>query len=190
MPGHLEITFGPMFSSKTTFLIDSVHRYLDSNRMKGKQVICLIVNHSSDERKRKIGNLTTHSTCSKELNKDILTISCENLSQIPRDLISSVDYIAIDESQLFHDLINRVEVWVKYMEKRVHCCGLVSDTSRNKFGFLADIIPLADKVNQKFAVCSECHNDAPFTKWIGEKIKKDQVVIGEDNYVPACGKHY
>ena len=63
MTSYLEITFGPMFSGKTTNLIHKIHTYLDIHSFKGKEKKGLIINYSEDNRDlNKCGNLTTHSS--------------------------------------------------------------------------------------------------------------------------------
>ena len=58
----------------------------------------------------------------------------------------------------------------------------------NKFGQILDIIPLADEVVKKQALCAICRNGkrASFTK----RLTKENVqkLIGSTNYIPVCRK--
>ena len=70
--------------------------------------------------------------------------------------------------------------------KIVYVCGLDGDFQMEKFGHILDIIPLADEVIKKQALCAICQNGkrASFTKRLtGENVQK---LIGSSNYIPVC----
>jgi len=54
-----------------------------------------------------------------------------------------------------------------------------------KFGQIIDVIPLADEVIKKQALCAICRNGkkAAFTKRLSDG--EEQVIIGND-YIPVC----
>jgi thymidine kinase len=192
MPGYLEITFGPMFSGKTSNLLQKIHSYLDVHRHKRKQKNGLVINHSSDNRSLNgCGNLSTHSSMSKEMNPRLDFRSVERLSEVPYEMIKGADYIAVDESQFYEDLIPYVSAWLA-MGKHVHLSGLIADSSKNSFGEMLSLFPKADHIEQLKAFCVKCkdhHMNAPFTK--SKKKKRGQVLVGaSDLYYPVCGEHY
>ncbi len=55
-----------------------------------------------------------------------------------------------------------------------------------KFGHILDIIPIADEVVKKQALCAICKNGnkASFTKRLNGN--SSQKLIGNDNYIPVC----
>ena len=192
MPGYLEITFGPMFSGKTSNLLQKIHSYLDVHQHKKKPKNGLVINHVSDKRDLKsCGALTTHSTMSKDVNPRIKFICVEKLSEVPYQMIKNSDYISVDESQFYDDLPEYVSAWIS-LEKHVHISGLISDTNKNNFGKMIQLFSKADHIEQLKAFCVMCkdHNmNAPFTK--SKKKKSEQVMVGaSDSYYPVCGEHY
>ena len=192
MTSYLEITFGPMFSGKTTNLIHKIHTYLDIHSFKGKKKTGLIINYSKDNRDiQKCGNLTTHSSSKKEINPNIKFLSVTGLNHLNIKELRDVDYIAIDEAQFYPDLQSFVGKLLE-MKKHVHVSGLVADSDKRKFGNIIDLIPLADNVEQLKAYCVDCkdhYQNAPFTKCCSTK--DSQVLIGaQDKYKPVCGFHY
>ena len=70
------------------------------------------------------------------------------------------------------------------------CAGLDGDINRNKFGYLIDLIPMAEKVKKMQAICVECGTTASFTQrhTITDHSQKDTIVIvgGQEMYRPVC----
>ena len=64
MPGFLKITFGPMYSEKTSDLIQNIRNHHIIDKIRGESTKGLVINHASDERDLKIvGSLSTHNDC-------------------------------------------------------------------------------------------------------------------------------
>ena len=192
MRGHLQITFGPMFSGKTTHLIHTIHKFLDVNEAKGEPKIGMIVNSSLDERvvREECKHLTTHSSNKKKVRGDIICIRTIRLELIPENIIDNVDIISVDEAQFFTDL-KKVEYWVQ-KGKYVHLSGLIADANRKPFGDLVKLLHLADDVEQLKAHCIYCtgmQTNAPFTKTKDTTILERIEPGGYEKYVPVCGKH-
>lgn len=190
----LKISFGPMFSSKTNDLLNSVDNYITFNSVNNKNIKILIVNSLKDDRDlNKFQNLTTHNKY-KNYNfpKYVNFVNVINLKDIDLELIKKSDYIAIDESQFFEDLESFVKKNLK-QNKYIHCVGLLADTQKNIFGELYKLIPIADEVLHLKAFCKECNSsnkNAVFTKWIGGEKKQKSDIGAKDKYIPVCGKHY
>lgn len=199
MSGYLKITFGSMFSGKSSDLIKDAHEYVDVMNKTVEEVYfkAVIINHESDERNiSKVGVISSHSTCGKIPSDKIKMIKSSNLFDV-YDLIKDSTYVAIDECQFFDNLEEFVKKLVKE-GKYVHCCGLISDTNMEKFGKLTDLIHFADTVVQNKAFCIECLKEdsfhqgtnASFNKWIGPKNKDDKIVVGDKLYASVCRKHF
>jgi thymidine kinase len=170
-----------MYSGKTTELLRLSVIYFE---MKLK---VLYINHSFDTRSDK--NFSTHNLIIGQIPFD--TVKSSKLSEVDVD---KYDVIAIDEAQFFDDLDVVVE-WVEKKEKIVNICGLISDSNRNKFGKIIDLIPMADTVNKLCSFCLPCRensnviNLAHFTK----KIALDErlvVIGGKEAYIPVCRECY
>ena len=190
----LEITFGSMFSGKTTYLIEKITKIISvkNSNTKGKIFTGLIINSKSDSRAKSAFNLSTHSNIVVEKNNNIKCVSVDKLSELSDDFIMTFDYISIDESQFFEDLVENVRKWL-FKDKHIHCSGLVADINREKFGYIIDLIPLADHVEHKKAICVICQNG--FNKGVFTKRKVNSsneliLVSGKEDYYPVCGEHY
>lgn len=100
------------------------------------------------------------------------------------------DVIGIDEAQFFGEELPRVVDEIAHTGKTVICAGLDGDINRNKFGFLIDLIPMAEKVKKMQAICVRCGSTASFTQrhTIENEKQKDTIVIvgGVEMYRPVC----
>jgi thymidine kinase len=173
MVGYLKIIIGPMWSGKSTEVIKIYKHNCIA------QISTLVVNYEEDRRYH-ANKLSTH---------DKTMIPCKRYSNL-RDLLKlpNLDFykcFVIDEAQFFDDLYVVVE---KLLEKNkvVYICGLDSDFKMKKFGHIIDLIPIADEVIKKQALCALCKNGkkASFTKRLSQE--DVQKLIGTNNYIPVC----
>ena len=174
MSGYLEIILGPMFSGKTTRLIDIQKKYAVCD------ISCCVINHLLDKRYDN-SLLYTHDKQSTHC------FNIENLKDIyTLDIQSKYDVFLINEGQFFDDVYEVVSELVDYKKKKVYICGLDADFDRKKFGHLLDLIPLADKVVKKTALCKLCKNGQKgiFTMRLSKE--KKQIVVGVNNYISVC----
>ena len=94
--GYLEIVVGPMFSGKTTKLIETFYQLNKPN------IQIKVINYSLDKRYDD-NKLSTH---------DQWKINCEFHSDLDNIDVSNTDIILINEAQFFPDLKNIVLRWV------------------------------------------------------------------------------
>jgi thymidine kinase len=173
--GYLELILGPMFSGKTTRLIQHYKAY----KFIGKKIV--VINYSMDTRYSETA-LSSH---------DRVEIPCVFTSTISdKSLWIEADVILINEGQFFTDLVPTVTEMVDTYNKKVHICGLDGDFRRQRFGSLLDLIPYADKVEKLSAFCGKCRDGtlAIFSHRVSAEM--NQVVIGSDNYMPLCRSCY
>jgi thymidine kinase len=169
--GYLELILGPMFSGKTTRLIQHYKAY----KFIGKKIV--VINYSLDTRYSET-MLSSH---------DRIEIPCVFTSELSdQSLWIDADVILINEGQFFGDLVEMVVEMVDVHKKKVHICGLDGDFRRNRFGSLLDLIPYSDKVEKLSAFCGLCRNGTPAIFSHRISCESDQVVIGSDNYMPLC----
>lgn len=198
----LEITFGPMFSGKTTYLIEKITKIISVRNMnldsahKPFEPISgfkgLIINSKSDSRNKSVFNLSTHSNIKIDSNEHIHYVSVDKLNELDDIFMHDYTYVSIDECQFFEDLVEMVTKWLK-LKKHIHCSGLIADTNRNKFGNLLELFPLADCVEQKKAICVKCangYNRGVFTKRKSNSNTELIFVSGKEDYFPVCGEHF
>ena len=188
--GYLELILGPMFSGKTTQLIDVYKKYTYI----GKNVITL--NYYEDTRYDQT-MLSTHdkimipciqtSRISDVWNNKIIN---EINGEIINGEIRNADVILINEGQFFEDLYECVIDMVENHNKIVYICGLDGDFKRNRFGKILDLIPYCDKIVKLHSLCSICKNgkSAIFSHRLTDE--SSQVVIGATNYIPLCRTCY
>jgi len=176
MSGYLELILGPMFSGKTTYLINTHNAYVKKNKT------VVVVNFADDKRYHD-KMLSSH---------DKVMIPCVSVRTIKdvlnSDEITNSDVVLINEGQFFEDLYDSVIYLVETLNKSVHICGLDGDFKRKKFGPILDLIPLCDKVVKLHSNCEMCSNKALFSHRVSTE--KEQVVIGVNNYVPLCRPCY
>tara|TARA_B110001450_G_scaffold256350_5_gene286474 strand:- start:5511 stop:6080 length:570 start_codon:yes stop_codon:yes gene_type:complete len=176
--GYLELIVGPMFSGKTTRLIE---RYNEISKTEK----CLVIN----------SHLDTRYGQKKLVSHDGLSIDCVNI-EIFDELSNSehqkrfVDatYIFINEAQFFSNL----KLWTMHvldiMRKNVILCGLDLDYKKEQFGELLDLKCRANKFIQLTGKCNNCSNPSMYTHRISEE--EQQLVIGVTNYIPVCEECY
>jgi thymidine kinase len=170
--GYLELWLGPMFSGKTTHLIQAYKKYTYI----GKHVA--VVNYAADKRYHE----TMLSTHDKTM---IPCIQTETLDEIFPELMAA-DVILINEGQFFKDLYDCVIQLINLHNKTVCISALDGDFKRERFGDVLHLIPQCDKVTKLHALCSSCKNGKPAIFSHRITCEEGQVVIGSDNYVPLC----
>uniref|UniRef100_A0A6C0BZ12 thymidine kinase n=1 Tax=viral metagenome TaxID=1070528 RepID=A0A6C0BZ12_9ZZZZ len=192
--GFLSIMIGPMWSGKTSKLVDKY------KQCKLCGIPILPINYSLDTR---YGDevISTHDErkipciMAKYLS-DISNICDGEITQAFKD----AHVILINEAQFFEDIKVWVICAVEEHHKRVYICGLDGDHRRSKFGDVLDLIPFCDEVIKLHSICMACKKcPAIFTKravdneknmlLVGD-ISQEQIVIGTDIYKPLCRKCY
>ena len=178
--GYLEIILGPMWSGKTSALLKIYRQYSFC-----KSKIC-VINYEADIRYSR----TMLSTHDKEMIPCILGVSMEEIMKNHKDEIETSNVILINEGQFFSDIVPFTIKMVEEERKKVYICGLDGDFKRDKIGNLLDLIPMCDKMTKLHALCSMCKDGtlAPFT--FRSTCETEQVLIGNDIYVPLCRKCY
>ena len=191
---YLELAVGPMFSAKTSFLVELYKQY------KFCGISVAVINHSIDNRydnemlsthdKVKIPCIKTDKLMdlyAEYIDIEHPTDSIPRLQDKFKVMLSEV--ILINEGQFFTDL----EEFVKLMlvkGKKIYVSGLDGDFERKKFGHILDLIPLCDKVTKLTSLCSLCKDGtrAIFSKRLTNET--EQTVVGSDNYIPVCRSCY
>ncbi len=178
--GRLELIIGPMFSGKSTRVIEISNRYESI----GKNV--LNITHLIDNRYGN-GVISSHNKIQK---KAICTDKLMDLIHCEKYINSEI--ILVEEGQFFSDLVNFVKLSVDIDKKHVIVAGLNGDYKREKFGSILDLIPMSENVEMLTAFCKKCNDGtlAHFTKRI--ILDKDaQTLVGSDDiYIPVCRFHY
>ena len=101
--------------------------------------------------------------------------------------VDSYDVIGVDEGQFFQDLAVVLR-WVE-MGKRVCVAGLSGDYQKKNFETISYLIPHADDIQFKKALCMHCGCSASFSRRVGSSSER-LLVGGKDKYEAVCRKHY
>lgn len=182
--GSLQIIMGPMFSGKTTELINI---YNQTCKTYGKEK-CLALNYAMDKRYSD-DHIVTH---------DQISIPCKSIFKLEDYFenndnlvnISNASFIFINEAQFFDDLTYYVLNMKDIHHKHIVLCGLNLDFERKKFGQLYDLNIYANKTTYLQGKCNSpnCNYLSKYTHRLVEN--KKQILIGTNEYVPLCADCY
>ena len=179
--GYLELIVGPMFSGKTSYLIDTYNKF--KNKYQKKNINILVINYELD--KRYSDNcLVNHD------NISIPCIFCKELKEIDNDTLDKAHIILINEGQFFPDVYSEVKNWVDNYKKKIYIAALDGDFNREPFGNFLNLISICDDIKKLRANCQTCHlNKASFSHRTSSE--KEKIVIGGSNkYIPLCRNCY
>lgn len=166
----LTIVGGPMFSGKTTWIIDYVERLPqgsfivykpDIDTRFGKDVC--VTHHG---RSYPAINLSTKKTMFTQLNNKITTIVIDELN-----FFSSSQLIAAIQEQ-------------RSQGRDVVGAGLLYDYKKQPFGATLPLSKIADSFIQLFARCDKCGNDAVHS--YRKVAEKNQFFLGAKESYGAC----
>jgi len=195
--GYLEIIKGPMFSGKTTRIMDIYKKYSFCD------IKTMVINYEKDNRYSE-NMLSSHDKimipCIKSLTLNEVVNITDASAMATESLAASVSgkyavefieakAILINEGQFFPDIVEWVRLAVEKYHKNVYICGLNSDFKRNKFGNWLDLETISDNVVILHSFCGCCKKrPAIFSHRLSDE--SAQEVIGSDCYIPVCRKCY
>ena len=169
--GKIVLILGPMFSGKSTRLIEVIRKYT----YKAKKTI--MVKFYADQRYSDKSEVVTHDLIKYD------SIDCKNLRD-SMETLKKYDVIGIDEGQFFPDLVEVCEELAS-LKKTVIIAALNGDFRMEPFPVISKIISKADKIKLLKAYCFNCHKDARFSLRIVQS--NETVLIGAgEAYKPAC----
>ena len=169
--GRIELILGPMFSGKSTRLIELIRKYV----YKAKKTI--MIKFFADKRYSEKSEVVTHDLIKYD------SIDCKNLRD-SYDIIKNYDVIGIDEGQFFPDLVEVCEE-LALQKKIIIIAALNGDFRMEPFPVISRIISKADKIKLLKAYCFHCHKDAKYSLRIVQS--NETVLIGAgEAYKPAC----
>ena len=169
--GRIELILGPMFSGKSTRLIEIIRKYI----YKAKKTI--MIKFFADKRYSDKSEVVTHDLIKYD------SIDCKNLKD-SFEILKKYDVIGVDEGQFFPDLVEVCEE-LAALKKIVIIAALNGDFRMEPFPVITRIISKADKIKLLKAYCFNCHKDANFSLRIVQS--NETVLIGAgEAYKPAC----
>ena len=176
----ITLIYGPMFSGKTTKLIELYKETLTKNKN------CIAINYELDTRygKNKIGS------------HDGLAIDCYSITNLDdfiknsatKEVIANADYIFINEAQFFETIFESVLYLNETLKKNVILCGLDLDYKLQKFGTMMDLLSKATNVFKMTGKCVKCNGASCYSH---RKVSSYfQILIGTSEYIPLCETCY
>ena len=172
----LSIYIGPMFSGKTSKLIELYNKYKNVHK-------CVMITSAIDTRTKKT-NIWTHDNDTFDGN----VIWTNNIMNEINE-INKYDMIFVNESQFIDDLYEGIIYLTDNLRKQVCISGLDGDFKREPFQNIIKLIPYAEHVEKLFARCEVCSCKASFSKKLSKNNDKIQVG-GKELYQPRCREHY
>jgi len=188
--GYLGLFIGPMYSGKTSKLIELYKQYHFC------EVKTMTINYAEDTRYSN-NMLSTHdmnmipcimATTLTEV-ADIICKKKETVIEREKEFMNA-RIILINEGQFFKDIVEWVTTAVCRYNKCVYICGLDGDFRRQLFGNWLDLIPLCDTVEKLHSFCSRCKKRQALFSHRTSSEKEQKVIGAESKYVPLCRKCY
>ena len=165
----LSVITGPMFSGKTTRLLNFAN-----NVGTGYQLF-----------KPHLDDRYSHTEVCSHVGKSLpATVIKDSFELIPR---ASVTFILIDEGQFFDfSLPYRIEQLLK-LDYQITVAGLDMDYKGRPFDPMGQILAMADKVEKLKSECYRCGCEAGRTFRLTEG--EERVMVGgSETYAPICFK--
>ena len=189
--GYLELIAGPMFSGKTSLLLQLHKQFSFCN------IPMLVINYAEDTRY----STQLMSSHDKVMIPCTLATALLDVADLRPGLgpafamatsnatfnaaFNAAQVILINEGQFFKDIVEWTKLAVEQYNKRVYICGLDGDFQRERFGRWLELIPFCDKFTKLHSFCSICKvKPAIFSRRLGAETA--QKMIGADNYLPLC----
>ncbi len=178
--GYLSLFLGPMYSGKTSKLLELYKQFTFCN------IPTIVINYKGDTRYSD----TMLSTHDKQM---IPCIMCENLSEISINNLQKfkdAKMILINEGQFFNDIVPWVLHAVNSLNKHIYISGLDGDFKRKEFANnWLSLIPHADNIIKLHSYCTICKKKpAIFSHRIDSN--NNQILISSEAYIPLCRKCY
>ena len=180
--GYLMLILGPMFSGKSTKLIQFINKYKTLNKK------MLIIKPSIDNRYTTSSNICTH---------DMQTQSCKCIDHDKLNYIFSEDeynnsqIIIIEEGQFFENLFEIINQMLTN-KKTIFISALNGDSNQQLFGEIYKLIPICDNIEFLQALCLDCSDGTPaiFSKRLNNNNTDQVLVAGANEYKAVCRYHF
>ncbi|QTX03224.1 thymidine kinase [Candidatus Phytoplasma luffae] len=183
--GFIEIICGPMFSGKTTKLIDKI------NLVQSLGVKFLVFKSKIDDRYSEKDELVSHDS------KTFPSILINKSEEILNFINSDIDVLFIDEVQFLDNGIEKILNDLSYQGFHIFLSGLELDFCGRPFGSMSYLLSIADEVIKLKSSCVVCGKEASRTqRIIDQKIPKKEepiIIIGgkyskHSYHEPRCRK--
>ena len=177
----LHLILGPMFSGKSTRLIEHIRafRTLDYN--------ILVIKPDIDCR------YTQNEICTHNQEKEsCMVLPIDSIHKLlETDEFKKAKIIIIEEGQFFTNLYETVQEMLDVYQKQIYIAALNGDSKRQLFGDIYKLLPLCYEVEWMKALCIRCKDGTPgiYSKRISHA-EEQILVASNDKYEAVCLSHY
>jgi thymidine kinase len=161
----IEIILGPMYSGKTTRLMDMVEKAPG-----------LVVDFSL--------GLVEEGTLKNHDGRTVSCVTCHHLKHLD-DMVLPLR-VYINEAQFFPDLMDFIREYEFSID--IYLFGLDGDYLREPFGQLHLAISYCDTLTKLRGTCARCKRSSSFSKRITQDT--EQMLLDETAYIPVCRRCY
>jgi thymidine kinase len=161
----IEIILGPMYSGKTTRLMDMVEKAPG-----------LVVDFSL--------GLLEDGTLKNHDGRTVSCVTCHHLKHLD-DMVLPLR-VYINEAQFFPDLMDFIRDYESTLD--IYLFGLDGDYLREPFGQLHLAISYCDTLTKLRGTCARCKRPSSFSKRITQDT--EQMLLDETAYIPVCRRCY
>ena len=176
---------GPMYSGKSTALLQRVERSLYANRS------VIVIRPLRDDR----GYLTHNDednpliSLSKKFDK-LSSMSCAEITDEVLVGLKSYDDVFVDEYFMIKNNKKLFEIYGgKTLVKNIYFAGLLASSENKLFEETIEILPYCDKIRKLNGVCTKCGSEeGNFTTYQGATEKTGDILVGDNEYTCHCFK--
>ena len=183
--GKIEVICGPMFSGKTEELIRQIRR------LKFTRTDYMVFKPKKDDR---YGEFKVATHAQDSINATPVA-TAEEMIQWCEDN-SHVKTIAIDEAQFFDKSVNDGERnlydacnILRAKGYKIIITGLDMNHLGQPFGFMPELMAVADEVKKLKSICSVCLEDANMSLRLSQNDEEFQLGSGNE-YQARCYRHW
>ena len=144
----VKLVDGPMFSGKTSFIVDKANRAIQHQNKK-----VLVIKYAKDTRYSD-DSLGTHD---RKDTKYLPTVKATKLGDISKKQIMAVDEIYIDEGQFFEDMAEFIREY--RLTHEINIAALNYTYNQNFFAPTIQYLPLVTKHISLESVCCRCKQE-------------------------------
>lgn len=166
--GKIILILGPVFSGKTTKLIDMIKKY------EYKDEKTIIIKHSETHKNKSENEIITHDQIKQN------AVSCSSLKEI-FNILKNYNIIGIDDGHFFEDIVDICEE-LSLLGKTIVVTALNGDYKMEPFSNIERLVSKINKIKLLHAYCSYCHKKAGFSLRVEQNKEKENFFI----YKPVC----
>ncbi len=185
----LRVVLGPMFAGKTSEIQSVVRRYT----CLGKPVLILTADIDNRYQTDDSGSVTavvSHDRIALPARSVRVDGGLTGVLGWPEYAAAAA--VVVDEAQFFRECLVPFVHAAVGSGKHVVVVGLDGDAEQRPFGDVLQLIPFADSVEKKTALCLACGDGTPaiFTQRLCAGAVSGQVAVGgAEMYRPVCRRH-